>query len=176
MNLKLKKELKNAVSKYNKRQYNKKYYQKTQEKQKQTSKLYRENNKEQTLETVREWRKANPNHIIRYRKINKEKIAIKRKEYNNSPNGYKVTIKYNNSSNGYKSKKKSKWKSRGLVMDNFEEIFDRYMKTTNCDRCNIELTTGDTPAKMTTRCMDHHHKTGLFRNILCFNCNWHIVK
>ena len=176
MNLKLKEELKNAVRKYKRRQSKKKYYQKNKAREIQRSKLYKENNKEQTIKNNREWRKANHNHIIRYRKINKEKLAIKRKEYNNSPNGYKVRKEYNNSPNGYKSGKKSKWKSIGLVMDNFEEIFDRYMKTTNCDRCNIELTTRDNPPKMTTKCMDHQHQTGLFRNILCTKCNWIIVK
>ena len=148
MNLKLKEELKNAVSKYNQRQYRKKYYKTHKKKENQTSKLYRKNNKEQTLENNREWRKANPHYQTKY---------------NNTPNGYKVYTKSN-------------WKSRGLVMDNFEEIFDRYMKTTNCDRCNIELTTRDNPPKMTTKCMDHQHQTGLFRNILCTKCNWIIVK
>ena len=60
---------------------------------------------------------------------------------------------------------KGKWKSRGLNMDHFETIYQRYINSTNCEICNK-------PYKSTRdRCMDHCHKTGEFRNIVCQKCN-----
>ena len=61
------------------------------------------------------------------------------------------------------------WKTKGLIGD-YDEIFTRYINTTNCDRCDV-LLTKDKYLKPTTRCMDHSHKTNLFRNIICHNCN-----
>ena len=55
-------------------------------------------------------------------------------------------------------------------MENFEKIYDIYLSTTNCDKCNILLSNSkqNTP---TTKCMDHCHYTGEFRRILCHSCN-----
>lgn len=44
-----------------------------------------------------------------------------------------------------------------------------YVNTTHCDCCNIQLITGKTGGSH--KVMDHNHKTGEFRNILCHNCN-----
>ena len=159
MNFKLKEELIIAVKKYNKRQSNKKYYKTHKKQESNRKKTYYKTNKESINKNQK-----------KYYKTYKKQIANYQKKY------YKTYKKYLQTPNGYKTTKKSQWKQQGLVMDNFEEIFDRYMRTTNCDRCNIELTTKDKPTKMTTKCLDHHHKTGLFRNILCTKCNWHIVK
>ena len=56
------------------------------------------------------------------------------------------------------------WKRQGLIGD-YESIYQRYMNTTHCDRCNILLD------KINFKCMDHCHSTGKFRNILCNSCN-----
>ena len=55
------------------------------------------------------------------------------------------------------------WKRRGLIADNIDEIYDRYINATHCEKCNIEF--------KDKRYMDHCHKTGKFRNILCNSCN-----
>ena len=82
----------------------------------------------------------------------------------------KACKKWYNTEAGYKSKKKREWKQRGLNMKHFEIIYLLYLGTTNCDICNCILTDGK-PIKSTTKCMDHSHKTGKFRNILCSSCN-----
>ena len=58
-----------------------------------------------------------------------------------------------------------KWKKRGLIYDNYNELYDVYIKTTECQHCKTEFT------KKNCRCMDHDHTTGLFRKIVCNRCN-----
>ena len=66
---------------------------------------------------------------------------------------------------GHKSKTKWQWKQRGLITDNFDEIYNRYINSSQCERC-------ETPYKNSKdRNMDHCHLTGEFRNILCHKCN-----
>jgi len=69
---------------------------------------------------------------------------------------------------GIKSNRISNWKKQGLK-DDYDKVYERYINTKHCDDCKILLTT-DGQSK-TTRCMDHCHKTGKFRNILCKKCN-----
>jgi hypothetical protein len=79
----------------------------------------------------------------------------------------------------FKSKKKQSkyysiynWKRYGLIdsdNDNYEKLYDKYIHTEFCELCNVKLTSGN--EKTTKRCMDHDHKTGLFRNITCMKCN-----
>jgi len=69
-----------------------------------------------------------------------------------------------------KQQRISSWKSQGMVdqfNDNCETIHNRYMNTTNCDKCNILFNSNT----RTRKCMEHDHKTGLFRNIVCTRCN-----
>ena len=67
--------------------------------------------------------------------------------------------------NDPKKHRKSQWKKSGLNMDNFEQIYTKYISTTHCELCNIEF------KKTTERRMDHDHETGEFRNIVCGKCN-----
>ena len=57
------------------------------------------------------------------------------------------------------------WKRYGLIYDDYDELYEVYIKTMNCGHCNKEFT------KSNHRCMDHDHKTGKFRNIVCKSCN-----
>ena len=59
------------------------------------------------------------------------------------------------------------WKQYGLIYDDYDELYDIYIKTMNCGHCNKEFT------KSNRRCMDHDHNTGMFRNIVCNRCNIH---
>jgi len=65
----------------------------------------------------------------------------------------------------HKSKIRCIWKSYGLIMDNFEEIYNNYIYATHCQLCNKEFT------NTRDRQMEHCHVTGQFRNIVCRSCN-----
>jgi len=58
-----------------------------------------------------------------------------------------------------------KWKKRGLICDDYNTLYETYIKTTECQQCETEFT------KNNKRCLDHDHATGLFRKIVCHRCN-----
>lgn len=90
-----------------------------------------------------------------YREKHKKELLEKNKKYRETPEGKKTNIK-------------NKWKSRGLDMDTFYYVYPIYLNTTHCDSCNVLLTNNNSG---TQKCMDHCHATGMFRNIICKNCN-----
>ena len=69
----------------------------------------------------------------------------------------------------HRTRTKSQWNMRGVVSDNYDDLYDYYMKTKNCELCSIELTIGK--RTKTSKCLDHCHETGQFRNIVCHSCN-----
>tara|TARA_R110002126_G_scaffold256388_1_gene399408 strand:+ start:43 stop:486 length:444 start_codon:yes stop_codon:yes gene_type:complete len=67
----------------------------------------------------------------------------------------------------HKYSKKSNWKKNGMKIDpdDFDYVYNEYIHATNCDLCNkLFLNTRD-------RQLDHNHKTGEVRNIVCQKCN-----
>ncbi len=63
------------------------------------------------------------------------------------------------------------WKKRGLKLrenETYEIIYSYYKNIDRCEKCGIKL---DNNEQLTTKCMDHCHNTGHFRQILCWNCN-----
>ena len=56
----------------------------------------------------------------------------------------------------------------------FDKTYDEYMNTTHCQSCNIELTSNKKINTM--KSLDHDHKSGYPRNIVCHKCNQHIGK
>ena len=84
----------------------------------------------------------------------KEKKAQQTKEYCKTPKGKeRHTI--------------ASWKYAGVIHDNFEELYNKYLDTTECDVCKYVFDESN------WRCMDHDHDTGLFRQFLCYKCNVH---
>ena len=61
------------------------------------------------------------------------------------------------------------WKRRGVICDDFDTLYQNYLDSTICDLCGILF---DNTIKATSKCLDHDHTTGLFRNMLCNTCNW----
>ena len=71
---------------------------------------------------------------------------------------------------GIKSRRISHWKNRGIVSDDFDAVYERYITTMNCEACGVGLTT-DKQSTPTRRCLDHDHTTGEIRAVLCHSCN-----
>ena len=113
-------------------------------------KIYRFENREKSKEQNK-----------KYKFENKEKIKESNKIY------YK---KYRNTYNGYKVFKILDWKRLGVIDNDFDKLFEKYMNTKNCENCDC-LLTRDKRNTSTTKCLDHCHISGKFRNILCHACN-----
>ncbi len=78
---------------------------------------------------------------------------------------------YHQSENGKKISRIATWKRQRLIdihNDNYEKIYKRWLDTTHCDLCNVELTEDQSN---TQKEMEHCHTTRLFRNIVCRKCN-----
>ena len=134
-----------------KREINRKYRENNREKCKESSRKYRENNPEKCKEYSKKYRETHPNRVE-----------------------YEKEWKENNPEKVRKKNRKCKWKKNGLNMENFEEIYIRYEMAIFCDICECVLNVeGD---YNTTKCMDHDHDTGDFRNIVCNYCNLFICK
>jgi len=74
------------------------------------------------------------------------------KSYYENPQKYKTTAIH-------------KWKSRGVIYPDFEDLYDVYINTMECSHCNKPF------KKSIDRCLDHCHETGAFRAIVCHSCN-----
>jgi len=70
---------------------------------------------------------------------------------------------------GIKSNRISKWKRRDVISDDYDKLYEMYINTKNCQECNIELIEGKYGNNK--KGLDHCHKTGEFRNVLCQTCN-----
>jgi len=99
---------------------------------------------------------------------NKEKIKLQAKEYRD--NNKEKIKEYRKTDNFNKSRRISDWKRNGVIHNDFNELYDYFINCKNCENCNIELSVGRFTTS-TTRCLDHCHTTGEFRNVLCHYCN-----
>lgn len=67
----------------------------------------------------------------------------------------------------HKTYMKNSWKQKGMKFteEDFEYIYNQYIRATNCDLCNKEF------KNTKDRHLDHNHETGDIRNIVCQSCN-----
>jgi hypothetical protein len=103
-----------------------------------------------------------------YRDTHKEECAARNKAYHQK-NREKIRA-YWQSPAGRKARIISQWKGYGIICDDWDALYERYITTLLCEQCNVELTT-DRYNTETTRTLDHNHDTLLFRNVLCHSCN-----
>ena len=131
------------------------------QKRRETQKLYREKNKEK----IKEYRRL-------YKEKNKEKIKESNRLYreNNKEKVKESERVYSQTEKGIKTHRIKNWKKRGVISEDFDELYNQYLRTSYCDICKVELTY-DKQNTCTTKCLDHCHVTGEVRNILCQSCN-----
>jgi adenylate kinase family enzyme len=67
--------------------------------------------------------------------------------------------------NTYKSMTIHNWKRYGVVCEDFDMLYQEYIKKTKCEHCCKDF------KSTTDRCLDHDHSTGLFRAVVCRSCN-----
>ena len=135
-------------------------------------KQYREQNKEKIAEYRKKYYEENKEKLAeqnkKYYYENKEKLAEWQKEYRED--NKEKRKEYNQTETGKKKNRISNWKRKGVISDDFDALYKYFINCKNCEECNIELTE-DRYNTATTRCLDHSHETGLFRNVLCQSCN-----
>jgi hypothetical protein len=117
----------------------------TKEERKEYDKEYYEKNKQKIKEQRKEYYQQNKEQRKEYDKkyhdANKEKIKEYQKKY------YKI----------------SKWKSIGVISDDYDALYNIFINTNECQLCSTVLTN--------KKYLDHCHITGEFKNILCGVCN-----
>jgi len=92
-----------------------------------------------------------------WRKKNKEKLKQQSKEW-----------KQNNKEKSKKSDKISQWKQKGLISENYDQIYQLWLDSTHCDKCGCDY-------NGTIKDMEHCHTTGRFRAIVCHKCNMNML-
>jgi len=150
---------------------------------------YKEENKEKIKEKNKEYYELNKDTINeknmeRYYKNHQESLVRNRLSYHKNkvlktPEEKAETKRLQqekvkerreaNKPNVIKSNRVKKWKSRGVICEDWNVLYDKYINTTNCEMCDVELIEGNFGANK--KCLDHDHKTGEFRNVLCNTCN-----
>ena len=134
----------------------------TREERSEYNKQYYQNNKQKLIEKANKYYAENIENIKEYYAENKGKITLQRKEYY-AENKDKIK-KYNQTETRKKTKRITNWKRSGVLCDNFDELYNKYMNTNECDVCKHDFS-------KYKKSLDHCHKTGLFRQILCHRCN-----
>ena len=106
---------------------------------------------------------------------NKEKMAGYKKAWaeKNKGKAYASEKAYRQTPKGKKSSRIRKWKSRGIISNDYGALYERYINCEYCENCGVQLTE-DRYTTKTRRCLDHDHaitdKENV-RNVLCNSCN-----
>ena len=77
--------------------------------------------------------------------------------------------KYRQTPKGIKNRIVCHWRESGLIVNDIDALYEKYLNTTNCELCNVTLCTGSKASNR--KCMDHCHITGNFRNVVCNTWN-----
>ncbi len=139
-------------TKEEKAKYSKKYREENKDKIKELNKKWRLKNKEKIKLNKKIWSEKNKETIklkgIKYRESNREALSKKNKEY--YLNNYRKALGWNLA-------------RYGLTVDDFET-----MSKKQGDVCGICLNKCTSRKRLS---VDHCHKTGIVRGLLCNKCN-----
>jgi len=103
-----------------------------------------------------------------YKNIQNQEWAEKNRDKSNQ---IKSDYCKRNPENRTKSYRIYQWKVRGIIFHDYDLLYDIYLQTTHCDRCDRLLTMDNGSAQ---KCLDHDHTITddiNVRNILCKKCN-----
>tara|TARA_R110002096_G_scaffold15619_1_gene54120 strand:+ start:20 stop:493 length:474 start_codon:yes stop_codon:yes gene_type:complete len=147
--------------------------------------------KEEKNEYNRLWRIKNKSYHRSYSLKNKEQIKEQQRLYRQNENKqekkeyhrlYRLENEekmkqqmweWSQTEQGIKSRTISSWRRQGILCFDFDLLYDIFLSTTNCEFCQVELTTGRYMTS-TTKCLDHDHSINdMFnvRGVLCTSCN-----
>ena len=107
----------------------------------------------------------------KYYKANKKKVAEKNKKWMEVNGEYHKKYKKENP----KTNRISNWKQNGIIDDDYDLLYDVFIKETNCWICGKDF---NKDIVMDRRCLDHDHDItddGNVRYILCHYCNLNVV-
>ena len=130
------------------------------EKQRLYDKKRYEEKRDEILQYQKQYNIENKEKRKQYYNQNKEKILERQNEYDRRPERVKFRRIYD-------------WKRMGVICDNWDALYEHYLKTSYCEFCRCELTY-DKISTATTKVLDHDHSITdrpNFRNILCNSCN-----
>lgn len=128
-----------------KKEHSKKYYQLTKEKQNEKSKIYYQKNKDKIIKRCSEYNKSNPEKHKKY--------VYNWRDKNPDKTQHMYIIK-----------------EYGISSDQYKELLTK--QNNLCKICKRPETTIDPRNKKLRRlCIDHDHKTGKVRGLLCQKCN-----
>jgi len=140
------------------------------DKRKATRKAWDAANRERINATQREWRKTPAGKASKEKYNKSEKGKLVQKKQNQTPNTKLSKKNYAKSAAGRKSKSISCWKRSGLISDDWEATYERYITSICCEFCSNAFTTH----RGSNRHLDHDHSitdSCNIRGVICFRCN-----
>ena len=147
----------------------------TKEERAEYNKQYRLKNKEKLREYDKNRYRDDPDRKIQgYNSYHKNKDVTRKKYIEENKEKIKEYQSHQRQTpQGMKTNRIGKWKHRGVICDDWDAFYERFIKATNCENCNCILSE-DRIRTPSTKCLDHDHSIAdreNIREIICHSCN-----